>query len=162
MTKKKDIPVSSYTVPFDEITKESLDVVGGKNAHLGEVINRINVPIPDGFAVTAFAYIRFMEHNSLLEKVHKMLSELQIDNMEQLNKVSKEIQDMVSESELPEDLHDDIKKAVETLKLKAGDKLRVSVRSSALHEDGDFSFAGQYSTFLNVLLEVVPQKYKEL
>lgn len=160
--RKKEIPVSSFVIPFDEIDKEMLDMVGGKNAHLGEVKNRINIPTPDGFAITAFAYKRFMEYNGLLEKVNKKLSELQIYNMEQLNKVSREIQDMVAESAIPDDLHDDIKKAVEKLKLRAGETLRVSVRSSALQEDGDFSFAGQYSTFLNVLPESILQKYKEV
>lgn len=162
MLRKKDIPVTKYIVPIDEINNEMLDIVGGKNAHIGEIKNRINIPTLDGFAITAFAYKRFMEYNSLFEKVNRRLSALQIDNMEQLNKVSKEIQDMIIESEIPEDLHCDIKKAVENLELKTEGTLRVSVRSSALQEDGDFSFAGQYSTFLNVLPELIPQKYKEV
>lgn len=162
IVKKKEIPVSSFVIPFDEIDREMLDKVGGKNAHLGEVRNRIHIPTPDGFAITAFAYKRFMEHNGLLGKVNKRLSELQIDDMEQINKVSKEIQDMVAEGEIPEDLHDDIKRAVEGLKLKVEGSVRVSVRSSALQEDGDFSFAGQYSTFLNVRPELILQRYKEV
>lgn len=161
-TRKKDIPVSSYTIPFNEINKEILDMVGGKNAHLGEVKNRIHIPTPEGFAITAFAYKRFMEHNGFLEKINKRLSEIRTDNMEQLNKASKEMQDMVVEGEIPEDIEKAIIESVESLKLKVGGELRVSVRSSALQEDGDFSFAGQYSTYLNVPAELIPQKYREV
>ncbi|MBI5212839.1 MAG: phosphoenolpyruvate synthase [Nitrospirae bacterium] len=192
--RKKEIPVSGYTIPFDEITKEALDMVGGKNAHIGEVKNRIHIPTPDGFAVTAFAYKKFMEHNGFLEKINKRLSELQIDDMEQLNRTSKEMQDMVIEGEMPEDIEKAIIESVESLKSKikntphprplpqgerglsfispplmGGDEgegepstVRVSVRSSALQEDGDFSFAGQYYTFLNVPEDSIIQKYKEV
>ncbi len=160
--RKKEIPVSGYTLPFDEITKEALDMVGGKNAHIGEVKNRIGITAPEGFAVTAFAYKRFMEHNGFLEKINKRLADLRIDDMEQINRTSKEIQDMVVEGEIPEDIEKAIIESVENLKLKVGGELRVSVRSSAIQEDGDFSFAGQYSTFLNIPAESIPQKYKEV
>jgi pyruvate,water dikinase len=160
--RKKDIPVSSYTISFNEINKEILDMVGGKNAHLGEVKNRIHIPTPEGFAITAFAYKRFMEHNGFLEKINKRLSEIRIDNMDQLNKASKEMQDMVVEGEIPEDIEKAIIESVESLKSKVEGELRVSVRSSALQEDGDFSFAGQYSTFLNIPADSIPQKYKEV
>ncbi len=160
--RKKEIPVSGYTIPFDEITKEALDMVGGKNAHIGEVKNRIGITTPEGFAVTAFAYKRFMEHNGFLEKINKRLSELQIDDMEQLNRTSKEIQDTVVGGKIPEDIEKAIIESVESLKLKVEGELRVSVRSSAIQEDGDFSFAGQYSTFLNVPEDSIIQKYKEV
>jgi pyruvate,water dikinase len=169
--RKKEIPVSSFVMSLNEINKEMLDKVGGKNAHLGEIKNRINILTPDGFAITAFAYKRFIEHNGLLEKIDKRLSELQIDNMGQLDTVSKEIQDMVINAEIPSDLKEAIEKAVDDLKLKIEGSspstvhcslFTVSVRSSAIQEDGDFSFAGQYSTFLNVSSEMVSQKYKEV
>lgn len=82
--------------------------------------------------------------------------------MDQLNKASKEMQDMVVEGEVPEDIERAIIESVESLKPKVEGELRVSIRSSALQEDGDFSFAGQYSTFLNIPADSIPQKYKEV
>lgn len=162
LIRRREIPFSSYTLPFDEITREMVNMFGGKNANLGEVRNRLNIPTPDGFAISAFAFKRFMEHNSFLEKVNKTLSELQVDNLEVLNNVSREIQEQIITAEIPQDLEKDILNAYSKLCNKFGQKVMVSVRSSALQEDGEFSFAGQYSTFLNVPSDSIIQKYKEV
>ncbi|MCI0469977.1 MAG: PEP/pyruvate-binding domain-containing protein, partial [Nitrospirae bacterium] len=176
IARKREIPIGPYTIPFNEITSEMLSSVGGKNAHLGEVKNRINMPAPDGFAITAFAFKRFMEHNGFIEKINNKLSGLDMSNMEAINGASKEIQDMVIQAEMPDDIENAIQQAVDNLRLKVQsspplnpplDKgghggVRVSVRSSAIQEDGEFSFAGQYSTFLNVPLDFILQRYKEV
>jgi len=162
LTRRREIPVSSYTTPFDEITGEMTDRLGNKNANLGEVRNRLRISTPDGFAVSTFAFKRFMEHNGFLEKVNKTLSEFQVDNLEVLNNTSREIQELIMRGEVPDDLEKDILNAYSELCEKAGQKVLVSVRSSALQEDGEFSFAGQYSTFLNVPSDSIIQKYKEV
>lgn len=159
---KREIPVSSYTIPFDEITMEMTDRLGNKNANLGEVKNRLNIPTPDGFAISTFAFKRFMEQNELLEKINMTLSELQVDNLEELNSKSSEIQDQIIMAEVPKDIEREILDAYSRLCNKYGQKVMVSVRSSALQEDGEFSFAGQYSTFLNVPSDLILQKYKEV
>jgi pyruvate,water dikinase len=163
LTRKKEIPESGYIIPFHEIERNMVDRLGGKNANLGEVKNRLGLLTPDGFAVSAFAFKRFMEHNGFMQKINDMLSAIEVNSLAELNRVSKEIQDMVAGGEIPDDLRDAIHQAVENLQLPMKDQdLRVSVRSSALQEDGEFSFAGQYSTFLNVHHEEVLQKYKEV
>lgn len=162
LTRRREIPVSSYTTPFDEITREMTDRLGNKNANLGEVRNRLNIPTPDGFAISTFAFKRFMEHNGFLEKMNKTLSELQVDNLEVLNNTSRETQELIMRGEIPDDLGKDILNAYSKLCEKAGQKVLVSVRSSALQEDGEFSFAGQYSTFLNVPSDLIIQRYKEV
>ncbi len=162
LTRRREIPFSSYTLPFDEITGEMTDRLGNKNANLGEVRNRLRISTPDGFAVSTFAFKRFMEHNGFLEKVNKTLSEFQVDNLEVLNNTSREIQELIMRGEVPDDLEKDILNAYSELCEKAGQKVLVSVRSSALQEDGEFSFAGQYSTFLNVPSDSIIQKYKEV
>ncbi len=162
LTRKREIPVSSYTIPFDDITGEMIDRLGGKNANLGEIRNRLRIPTPDGFAISTFAYKRFMEHDELLEKLDKILSELRMDDPEILESKSSEIQEQILSGEIPSDLEDEILRAYTRLCNKYGQKILVALRSSAIHEDGDVSFAGQYATFLNVPSDLILQKYKEV
>jgi len=162
LTSRSEIPVSSYTIPLDEITKGMIEKLGSKNANLGEVRNRLGVFTPDGFAISAFAFKRFMEHNKIIEKITKTLSELQIDNLDALNSKSHELQEEIIKAEIPGDLEKEILDAYRRLCDRYGKKVMVSVRSSALQEDGIFSFAGQYSTFLNVPPDLILQKYKEV
>jgi pyruvate,water dikinase len=162
LTRGSEIPVSSYTIPLDEITKGMIEKLGGKNANLGEVRNRLGVFTPDGFAISAFAFKRFMEHNKIIEKITTTLSDLQIDNLDVLNSKSHELQEKIIKAEIPRDLEKEILNAYIRLCNRYGKKVMVSVRSSALQEDGTFSFAGQYATFLNVPPDLILQKYKEV
>jgi pyruvate,water dikinase len=169
LSHKPVIQVSDLTISLDQLNKDMTNVSGGKMSHLGEIKNRLRLPAPDGFSISAYAYKRFIEHNRLAEKINAYLSEANIENMEALNEISRQIQQIVIEAELPEDLRDAINKEVEGLKLKLQPSvlslqpsLKVSVRSSAIREDGEFSFAGQYSTFLNVPEDLIIQKYKEV
>ncbi len=153
----------SYTKPFEEITKEMAEMFGGKNANLGEVRNKISLPTPDGFAISSKAFMRFMEHNGFLDKIEERLKTIPVQDFDELSKVSRQIQDMVAGAEMPDDLKEAIFKEAEKLKLKTGSSdLRVSVRSSAMHEDTEYSFAGQYYTFLNVPAADIIQRYKEV
>lgn len=162
LTKKYEIPVNSYTKPSGEINKGMIAVFGNKNANLGEIRNNLKIPTPDGFAISTFAFKKFMEHNGLLERIEKTLSELYTENSEGLNNKSREIQDEIIGAQLPKDLEEEILNAYTKLCNKYGYEVKVSVRSSAVHEDGEFSFAGQYSTFLNVPSDQILLKYKEV
>ncbi len=163
LTRRKEIPESAYTIPFNEIEKSMADRLGGKNANLGEVRNRIGLLTPDGFAVSAFAYKRFMDHNGFTRTINDLLSRVEVSSVAQLQKVSRDIQVLVAGGEIPDDLGQAIQDGIERLQAVSGrSDLRVSVRSSALQEDGEFSFAGQYATFLNVPCDQVLQRYKDV
>ncbi|MBI4679958.1 MAG: hypothetical protein HY753_01780 [Nitrospirae bacterium] len=160
---KSSIPVSDLTIPFVNLIAGMSNIAGGKIAHLGEIKNRLNLPTPDGFAITTYSFKRFMEHNRLIEKINKKLALLNINNMAELNEISRDIQEIITKAEIPEDLENAIKNSVEFLRFTVhGSRFTVSVRSSAIFEDGEFSFAGQYSTFLNVPSDLIIQKYKEV
>ncbi len=162
LTRGRDIPVSSYIISFDEITKEFTDKLGGKIANLGEVRNCLGIPTPDGFAISAFAFKRFMEHNEILEKINKTLSVLQIDDFEVLDSKSREIQEQIIRAEIPQDLERGILDAYSRLCDKYGKKVKVSVRSSAFQEDGEFGFAGLYTTCLNVPHDLILHRYNDV
>ena len=101
-----EVPVSDLTVPLENLTGETVGIAGGKIAHLGEIKSNLNLPTPDGFAISAYAFIKFMDHNGLIEKISKKLSTLSIENLEELNKVSKEVQDIIIQTEVPPDLQE--------------------------------------------------------
>lgn len=158
---KLEIQGSDLTIPLENLTGRMSNIAGGKIAHLGEIKKRLNLLVPDGFSITAYAFKKFMEHNRLTERINEKLSRLSISNINELNNVSKEIQDMVIDAEIPDNLQYAVKEAINNLR-SGTHSFKVSVRSSAIREDGEFSFAGQYSTFLNVNEDSILQKYKDV
>ena len=132
---------------FEEITKKDLPLVGGKSANLGEMFNKINVPVLGGFTTTSDAYRYFLEKNELWPKISKELKKIKDPtDTKTLKKVGKKIGSLILKAKMPEDLKDEIKKAYEEM----GKKF-VAVRSSATAEDlPGASFAGQQETYLNV------------
>ena len=159
---KIEVPVSDLTIPVEKLSGNETGMAGGKIAHLGEIKNALDLPAPDGFSISAYAFIKFMDHNRLIEKINERLSRLDIEKLEELNAVSKEICNMVMQSDVPPDLQESITEAYSALCKKVGRETHVSVRSSAIREDSEFSFAGQYATFLNVPGNLIIQKYKEV
>ena len=159
---KIEIPVSGLTVPLEDLSGNDTGIAGGKIAHLGDIKNALNLPVPDGFAISAYAFIKFMEHNKFGEKIGKKLSSLSIEDLEELNKVSREINEMIIQSDIPPDLQKAVEDSYSKLCKTAGEQVSVSVRSSAIREDSEFSFAGQYATFLNVPGDLIIRKYKEV
>jgi pyruvate,water dikinase len=157
-----EVAVSDLTIPLEDLSRKAVGVAGGKIANLGEVKNALRHPTPDGFVISAYAFIKFMDHNRLTEKIGNKLANLNIENLEELNKVSKEIYEMITQTDVPPDLQEAIEREYTRLCKKTGGKPMVSVRSSAIREDSEFSFAGQYATFLNVPGDFIEQRYKEV
>ncbi len=138
---------------FENIRVTDIPSVGGKNASLGEMINA-GLPVPPGFAVTAYAYERFLEETKLTEKVYKVINEVIADKNDpkQYDAASKKIRVLIEKSKMPKDIETAIISAYKELdkRLNLKDTF-VAVRSSATAEDlPDASFAGQQETYLNV------------
>jgi len=163
LTHRVDIVKSELAIPLEQLSKDMTNIAGGKIANLGEIRNRLALLTPDGFSITAYAFKRFMEHNRLSEKIGERLKTTDTNDLERMNAASNEIQGMIISAEIPPDVKEAIVREVETLKAKSrGAKLAAAVRSSAICEDGESSFAGQYSTFLNVPEDLIMQRYKEV
>ena len=129
-----------------------VEVVGGKNASLGEMISNLSnlgVSVPGGFATTAEAYRAFLKTGGLDARISAALEDLDVDNIDALKAAGQSIRQWILETPLPDRLRDDIETAWE--ELSSGEDIAVAVRSSATAEDlPDASFAGQQETFLNV------------
>lgn len=160
--RRRTADADSLVVPLAELAKEAADRVGGKMANLGEIRGKVSIPVPDGFAVTAYAFRRFLEHNNLPNTIETMLATVPANDLAALEAASSAIQDLVRNASLPDDLSAAITTATEFLSQTSKEPLMVSVRSSALQEDGEFSFAGQYSTVLNVPAGNIPRRYKDV
>ncbi|MEM3407145.1 MAG: phosphoenolpyruvate synthase [Nitrososphaerota archaeon] len=138
---------------FEEVRKEDVPLVGGKNANLGEMINA-GIPVPPGFAITAYTYKKFITETRIAEKIYEIIKEKVVDpnNPEQYEQASKEIRKLIEATPMPKEIENEIRKAYKQLSKKVGAvEVSVAVRSSATAEDlPDASFAGQQDTFLNV------------
>lgn len=149
---------------FENITSEDTSKVGGKSANLGELQNEVDVPVLPGFATTADAYDQFMKETGLKSTIENLLSELDIDDVNDLQKRGEKIRGHIQDADMPEDLRKDFVKSYRDLEDKLGvDEPKVAVRSSATAEDlPGASFAGQQDTYLNVSGETeLIQKIKD-
>lgn len=150
---------------FDQLEKTDVPIVGGKSASLGEMTSKTDVPVPYGFATTAYAYRYFIAKSGLQEKMAALLAELDdVENSVLLRDVSAKLRAAIMAEEMPADLQQAISGAYAELARKVGEELPfVAVRSSATAEDlPDASFAGQQDTYLNVQgAETVIAKVKE-
>ena len=138
---------------FETINRKDVAIVGGKSSSLGEMTSKTAVPVPYGFATTAYAYRYFVEKSGLGKEIEALLTGLtDVENGPMLRQVSKQVREAIMAAQMPEDLAEAIRNAYHELGGKVGeDKPFVAVRSSATAEDlPDASFAGQQETYLNV------------
>ncbi len=156
---------TALVVPFEQLRMSDVEVVGGKNASLGEMISQLpqGVRVPTGFATTAHAFREFLAFEGLADKISAKLKALDVDDVRALAAVGAEIRAMVEAQPFPADLEAAIRAAFITLQ-GGNEAASFAVRSSATAEDlPDASFAGQQETFLNVVgIDDVLHKMKEV
>ncbi|MBU3923504.1 MAG: phosphoenolpyruvate synthase [Nanoarchaeota archaeon] len=156
----------NYIAWLSNLSKADLNLAGGKGANLGEMYNN-KFPVPPAFVVTTDAFFYFLKEAKLEQKIKDILNTIKVDNTDDLTQKAKEIRKLITESEMPENLQNEITEAYDHFNVDLDDfhnspgalailkssreSIFVSVRSSATAEDlGDASFAGQQSSFINV------------
>ena len=157
---------TALAIPFEHLRMTDVEVVGGKNASLGEMISQLaasGVRVPGGFATTALAFRQFLAHGGLTDKINARLLALDTDDVNALAVAGAEIRQWVIDAPFPLDFDAAVRASFAAL---TADHPHVSfaVRSSATAEDlPDASFAGQQETFLNVHgIDDVLHKMKEV
>ena len=142
-----------YVIKLDELGMNDVEIVGGKNASLGEMISNLSnlgVSVPGGFATTAEAYRAFLGTDGLDARITAVLDSLDVDDIGALKEAGRSIRAWILDTPLPGRLRDEIETA--WAEMSDGQDIAVAVRSSATAEDlPDASFAGQQETFLNVV-----------
>jgi len=125
--------------------RDLIHLAGGKGSNLGEIKNSLNVPTPSLFVVSVPGYKRFMESNRLFDRINKVFHEVS-DPAERAQKIAH----LLAGAKMPSDLSRSISKAVKNLRGQTKEITHFAVRSSAVGEDGERTFAGQFHTLLNI------------
>jgi pyruvate,water dikinase len=148
----------NFILWFNEIGIDDVPMVGGKCASLGEMYRKLHdkgISIPNGFAITAYAYRYFLKYAGIEDEIKKVLKDLDTKDVYELMRRGREVRDIMKHAEFPPDLTQAVYVAYDQLAEEFGqqglDDLDVAIRSSATAEDlPDASFAGQQDTFLNI------------
>ncbi len=156
---------TEWVVPFEHLRMSDVEVVGGKNASLGEMISQLpdGVKVPGGFATTAHAFREFLKFQGLDDRIAAVLDALDTEDVRALALAGSQIRAMVEAQPFPAALEQAIREAF--ARLRSGNaQASFAVRSSATAEDlPDASFAGQQETFLNVVgIDDVLHKIREV
>ena len=143
------IPHTEYTMPYDLITDDFTDVVGTKNANLAEIKNLLGMKTPEGFAITVGGFKAFMEHNGLQTKTEALTADWQKGDASK-NQAAEEIRRLILEGAIPQQLQKEIYSSLDKLYLGVNpEEIMLALRSSAMSEDREHTFAGQYLSLLN-------------
>lgn len=135
-------------LPLEEVDRSRINEVGGKAAHLGELSRVLGEHVPTGFVVTTAAYYRLLNENNLSGELRALHSKITPENLNEAEFICGRMQRYVLNSIVPDAVTSEIDRAVGSI--EGGARIRWAVRSSAVGEDGIFSFAGQFDSLLNV------------
>jgi len=146
--------VTGYVRWFEEIGLSDLALVGGKNASLGELYSTLknaDVRVPNGFAVTAWAYRDALTKAGAWDELHRLLDNLDVADVAALSAAAKKARQVVYDATGGPGLREPILTAYRKLQREYGDDVRLAVRSSATAEDlPTASFAGQHESYLHI------------
>ena len=147
-----------YTKWLNQTNNSEIEIVGGKNASLGEMISNLNskdIQIPNGFVISAISYQQFINNNNL----NNLISDLK--KSQDIKETCNIIRDLIINGEFPLAIEQEIISMYQQLSYQHQNKnVDVAVRSSSTAEDmPDASFAGQQDTYLNVTGEKQLLKY---
>jgi pyruvate,water dikinase len=162
LSRRKAFNSPHLVLGFEQLALECLDEVGGKAANLGEVANNVGLPTPKGFAVTASATAKFLRASGLSESIRRILSEVDVGEPSKLLEACDRVSEMIKAAPLPPPLEEALRKQAARMADLYGRQVRLAVRSSAVSEDSQASFAGQHSTVLGVAPEDIAFAWREV
>jgi len=157
--------MADYIKWFRELSMDDVALVGGKNASLGEMYRHLTqkgVRVPNGFSVTAEAYVDVLKRSGAWEKLNAQLEGFIPDDVNELQKRGKICRKIIDDLVLPDILKEEIRSGYDALRAEYGEEVTFAVRSSATAEDSpEASFAGQNDTYLNIAdLDALLDAYK--
>lgn len=162
LSSRRAIPQAPLVLPLGRIGSDMEEVVGGKASHLGEMVSQMEMPVPPGFAVTTYAFKRFLDHNDLWERLGQVMAQADLDDPQGVLEACRSMEGLVLAGQLPPDLEQALDAALDEL-LQGGEAdAGMAVRSSAVLEDTAAGFAGQYESALNVARADLCEQYRRV
>lgn len=153
-------PGEEWVLPLEELKAHMVDMAGSKATNLAVAGNELGLPTPPGFVITAHAFWAFIEQNDLYDTIDNMLAIATFEDASELEPRAAAVQERILESPVPDAVAKAIFKAFDDLEAKTRKGVSLAVRSTAVGEDTEASFAGQYTTVLNVGREKLLEAYK--
>ncbi|MFA7382478.1 MAG: PEP/pyruvate-binding domain-containing protein [Desulfurivibrionaceae bacterium] len=135
-----------------EVEPRHWPLVGGKAAHLSELLHNPKVRVPEGFVITTRLFHDLLDFNGLqpdFDRFEQLLSQPhpEEDELEALRTL---LWEKMLRAEPPAGLLEALNGALVRLAVNSETPLFLAIRSSAQEEDLDFSFAGQFHSELQV------------
>ena len=143
---------------LSEVDRHAEPEVGGKAAALGEIKNKLLLPVPDGYVLTAEAYRQFCGI-PLWKQFRDTTRNLDLNDLHALEEVSGKLAALVRKCPVPRVIEVALAERARTLQAPGAG---LAVRSSAVGEGGERSFAGQFLSVLNVPPEEMVEAYREV
>ncbi len=150
-----------FVLALEELSVDSKHL-GNKAKHSAVIQNELGIAVPLGFAVSTGGYHYFIEDNNLRGPIDDLLTELNIHSPHSLTRISHKLTEIILKAEVPPEIEESMLAAYDRLFQACGGQINVAVRSSAISEDGDCSFAGQYATILHVKRNTIGKAYREV
>ncbi|TKB08019.1 PEP/pyruvate-binding domain-containing protein [Desulforhopalus sp. IMCC35007] len=162
VARKHDFVQGPLILTLDKVRRSDRDQAGEKMANLGEINALQGIVVPLGFVITASATRHFLTTEHIAE-INRLLQVFDSEDLDDLYKTCEEMQKIVMDAPLPPDLEELLHAHFNRLETESHSASRVAMRSSALGEDtAGVSFAGLYSTFLNVEKHEIGDLYKKV
>lgn len=164
LSQKRELTDTRLVIPLEAINSDMTDLAGGKMANLGDIKNRIQMNVPDGFVITAASHDMFMQAEGLQKEVDRIFQIAGSDEDRNLDLVSSQIRQRIMVASVPEPIYHAVVEAYSQMKKRNnGMDVPLAVRSSAHGEDAEnSSFAGQYRSELNVNFSQFFYYYKQV
>ncbi len=155
------IPGHLSILPSGEIKQGMAEAVGNKAYNLSRVSHLSQAQVPAGFVVTIAGFRKYLAYNNLFDKIENLLTSCR-QGTQPVESVSQTIRLWILNGDIPPELRRDILKAAEKIVVSSPETARYSVRSSAVGEDGEMSYAGLHDSFLNVPFRELLSSFKKV
>jgi len=153
----EQLNIPPYVVNLD--TTPAVELAGHKAHNLALLRGKLRLPVPPGFVITTNSYYALLEHNNLRPALDDLLAEIDLNDSLGLVQLSDKLESLIKTAEIPPKVSRAILTAYEEMAEHYGAGMSAAVRSSAISEDSEYSFAGQYKTILAAGRETILRSY---
>jgi len=159
LRERAGLPPQPLCVPLADATAARRQEVGGKAANLGALRAALPAAVPSGFAITTAAYRVFLDDNQLNEPIRKLFHDLAyISDRDLFAQRTSALRALVQAAPIPASVAAAFAEGLGQFAEPRPE--RWAVRSSAVGEDGQLSFAGQFASVLNVATSELAAAYR--